>query len=220
LIDRFIIYLRFGCAHIATGSENKVMPLDLIDLRSLREPSYIFVTAVVVAPRMVGTRDLFDVIGVEHTQLAWLHPPEFPSVDEQHLITPLTVAVTRSSLRDEPQSDRDTGVEEQLVRHRHDAVHQPCLDEFAADLAFTAALRRQRPVGEHEACRAVGGEVMNEVLDPREVRVTWGRCAVLPAGIITEFRIPPVRDVEWRVRDYVVSAEILVEILGERVRRV
>ena len=118
-------------------------------------------------------------------------------VDEQHFALPFAVPVAVPVLGDEPQTDRDAGVIEQPVRHRDNAVHQVRLDQPFAYLALAARLRRQRPVGEDEPGGPPGRQVVDEVLHPSEVGVALRRGAVLPAGVVGELGVPPVRHVEW-----------------------
>jgi len=66
---------------------------------------------------------------------------------------PLAVAVAVPALGQEPQADRDTGIEEQLLRQRDDAVDEVGLDEPLTNLALPRLLGRQRPVSKHEPGR-------------------------------------------------------------------
>ena len=60
---------------------------------------------------------------------------------------------------------------------------------------------------------------MDEVLHPGEVGVARGRGAVLPARVVGELRVPPVRDVERRIREDEVGPQVGVQVLGEGVIR-
>ena len=119
------------------------MGLDVGECRGVREPRHIVVAAVVIAPSVVGARDLLNVFVAQRSQTAVRHRAEPSGVDEQHFA--LTFAVLRVAAAiaaDEPEANGDAGVEEELVGHCDDAVHEVGLDELAADLALATGLRR------------------------------------------------------------------------------
>ena len=64
-----------------------------------------------------------------------------------------------------------------------------------------------------------GRQVVDEVLHPGEVGVARGRRAVLPARVVGELGVPPVRHVERRVGEDEVGAQVGVQVLREGVGR-
>jgi hypothetical protein len=58
-----------------------------------------------------------------------------------------------------------------------------------ADVAFARLIGGHAAIGEDEAGHAVGGEVVDEMLDPGEVGIALRRGAELPADVIV-FAVP------------------------------
>lgn len=86
-----------------------------------------------------------------------------------------------------------------------------------ADVAFAGLVRRHRPVGHNEAGDTVGGQMVDEVLDPCIVGVSGWRDAVFPAGILTQTVTTPVGIVERRVGHDEVGLEVFVQVRVEAV---
>jgi hypothetical protein len=90
-------------------------------------------------------------------------------------------------------------------------------DEVFPDLPLAGLVRRERPVGHDEARDAPRGEVVDEVLDPRVVGVAGGRDAVLPALVVPQALAAPVGEIERRIGEDEVGAEVRVEVAVEAV---
>ena len=103
------------------------------------------------------------------------HTAHRAGVDEQHLALAVPVLAGAAALRQEPQARRDLCGAEELTRQRDDAIHEVRLDDALPYLPFARLVRGHRAVGEDEADGAAGGEVVQEVLHPGEVRVAHRR---------------------------------------------
>src|SRR5207302_3313765 len=101
-------------------------------------------------------------------------------VDEKRLAAPVALAAGCLVSVDEPETNGNPGREEELTGQRDDAVDEVGLDYPTPDLAFASRVRRQRSVRHHETSAPVRREVVDDVLDPRVVRVLVGRLAVRP----------------------------------------
>ena len=60
--------------------------------------------------------------------------PQIPGVDEEDLVGPVTIFSVGLVPAEKPQARRDLGVQEELWRKIHDAVHESGLDEPLSDL--------------------------------------------------------------------------------------
>ena len=112
------------------------------------------------------------------------HAAHRAGVDEQHLAAAVAEPAVVPVAGEEPEAGRDLGRVEELAGQRDHAVDQILLDEPLADLALASLGRGHRAVREHEAGDAPRGEVVDEVLHPREVGVARRRHAVLPALVV------------------------------------
>jgi hypothetical protein len=136
---------------------------------------------------------------------------ELAGVDEQHL------ALANGFLfGQEPQAGGDLGVEEELAGQGDHHFHHVGLHHGAADVAFAVLAGAHGAVGEHDAGAAVGLEVVEHVLQPGVVGVALRRGAVHPARIAFQAAVPPVADVERRVGEHKIGAQIGVLVAGER----
>src|SRR5207249_3354973 len=96
-------------------------------------------------------------------------------------------------------------------------VDEVGLDERRADLAYARLVAAHAAVSEDEAGCAVRREMVNEVLDPREVRVAGGRDAKRPSAVVAELLAAPVAYVERRIGEDEVGLEIRQLVGVERV---
>src|SRR5690606_36974251 len=110
--------------------------------RAAAEAGHVLVAAALVAPGVVGPRDLVDVGRVEDAMDARLHAAELAGVDEQGLALALAMAVAGFAAGQEPEAHRDLRRVEELPGAGHHAVHEVGLDELAPDLALARLLRR------------------------------------------------------------------------------
>src|SRR5699024_5653615 len=196
LLGWLIIQVDFFRPHVASGRQDIVVARDLIQRHSSGEAWHIVVATVVVSPGVVRPGNLLDVVIGELSQLTAEECAELAGVNEEHLTSPFAVSVTVAILADEPQRNREPRVVEQLRRESNDRITSTGFQQLLAKLPLAALLRTQRSVRKHEARCALGAEVVDEVLHPGEVGVAGRRRAVLPARVIGQFGIPPVRDVE------------------------
>ena len=142
------------------------------------------------------------------------HATQLARVDEQYF------ALARGfAFGQEPQAGGDLGVEEQLAGQRDHHFHHVGLYHGAADIAFAVLARGHAAVGQHDAGAAAGLEVVQHVLQPGVVGVAGGRGAVHPARVAFQAAVPPVADVERRVGQDEVSAQVGVLVLDEGVGR-
>ncbi len=92
------------------------------------------------------------------------------------LIKPVTLSV-------EPKPRRNLSAEKILTGQGNHAVHEVCVEEGAADVTVTGLVGGHAGTGGEEDCHApggaasLGGEVVDKVLHPTEVRVALGRDA-------------------------------------------
>ena len=84
-------------------------------------------------PGVIGAGDALDVRFGELPLCAGDHLTHVAGIDEENFPMAVAVAVTVPVLCEEPQARRDSGVEEELVGQRHDAVHEVCFQESLAD---------------------------------------------------------------------------------------
>ena len=122
----------------------------------------------------------------------------------------------RSRARNQRQTG-DLGRVEELAGQGDHAVDQVRLNDRLADLALARLVRRHRAVGEDETGDPGRCQVVDEVLDPGEVRVARRRHAVGPALVVLEQFAPPVAVVEGGVGQHVVGFQVGVLVAVERV---
>lgn len=144
---------------------------------------------------MIGLDDTVDILLGELAVNAVDEGAHFPGVDEEGLAPAvadeLRIFGVRSLYRaggfissQEPEADGDLGGVEELAGECDHAVYEVCLDEGFSDLAFAGLVRGHGAIREDEAGHAIRREVVDEVLDPGEVRIPLRRDAVLPADVV------------------------------------
>lgn len=177
------VVLVVGKAHVATGGKDVVEIPDALDTRGIAKALDVLVRAAYLAPLVVGAGDLLDILLPELLRAAIDERALIPGVDEKDLVDPITVAAVRLVPREEPERGRDLRVEEKLRGKVHDAVDEPRLDEGLADVDLARTLRGERALGKDEARAPRWTQVIEEVLDPRVVRVARRGHAELPAAV-------------------------------------
>ncbi len=143
---------------------------------------------------------------------------EFAGVDEEGVLAAVAEAafgVGGFVFREEPEADGDLGAVEELAGEGDHAIDEVGLDEGAADVAFAGLVGGHGTIGENEAGHAVGGQVVDDVLDPAEVGVALRWQAVFPPHVVV--LAEPVADVEGKVGEDVVGLEVGVEVVAEGV---
>ena len=171
----------------------------------------VFARSFVATPGVVGGDDAGDIGFGEFAVDTVGHFAEFAGIDEQRL----ALAVPVLGLVEEPEADGDLGAVEELAGEGDHAIDQIRFDDCLADFAFAGLVGAHTAVGQHEAGEALGGEMVDEVLDPGEVGVAFGRDAVLPADVV--ILAEPVTIVEGRVGEDVIGTEVGVEVAAEGV---
>jgi len=116
-----------------------------------------------------------------------------------------------------PKAGGDLCRVEELAGQRDHAVHEIGFDDVFADFAFAGLVRRHRAVGEDEAGKTHGREVVDDVLHPSEVSVADGWAAILPPLVVAQQFAAPVADVERRIGEDVVGLEVRVSIIVKRI---
>ena len=128
------------------------------------------------APGVIGAGDPGDVLVGELPAGPVHHAPELAGVDEQHLAAPVAPAGAGVLVPgQEPQAGGDLGRIEQLPRQGDHAIDRVALDHRRADIAFARLGRGHGAVGQNHARRAVGAEMMEDMLQPGIVGVARGR---------------------------------------------
>jgi len=122
----------------------------------------------------------------------------------------------RSRARNQRQTG-DLGRVEELAGQGDHAVDQVRLNDRLADLALARLVRRHRAVGEDETGDPGRCQVVDEVLDPGEVRVARRRHAVGPALVVLEQFAPPVAVVEGRIGQDPIGLEVRMAVVVEGV---
>lgn len=198
------------------------MTIDLLSRCRLAESGDVLVLAVLASPGVVGLGDAGDLLFGEVTECPSDERAELTGVDEERLFAAVpqllaTERAARLAAGHEPEADGDAGREEQLAGQGDHAIDEVVLNEGLADVALAARVGGHRAVRHDEPGDTVGGEVMDEVLDPGVVGVADRRRAVLPADILPASFAAPVGDVERRVGEDEVGLQIFVQIVVEGV---
>lgn len=205
----FAVVFLFLNAHVAAGGEDVIL---LGDVRGGGDGAEALDGLQrAVHKGRVGRRQFLDVALGQFPQFAGYHGSHFAGVDKECLALLPFVSIQ------EPEGDWDLCGVEELGRHGDDTVHQIVLDDVFADFALAAGLGGEGAVGQHHADAAVGGQVPDHVLEPREVGVAGGRRAVLPADVTQEPFLPPAGEVEGRVGQDEVRLQLGVTIVEEGV---
>ena len=164
---------------------------------------------------MVSGDDLAEVLISELSVDAVNEGAHFPGVDEEGFLAAVAALSVVLTSRDEPEADGDLGAVEELSGERNHAVDEVSLDEGFPDLSLAGLVRGHGAIREDEAGHSLRCKVVDEVLDPGEVRIPLRRDAVLPADVVV--LAEPVGVVEGRIGQDVVGPEVGVEWSAEGV---
>ena len=110
------------------------------------------------------------------------HRAELAGVDEKRFTPPVPESSVLLVTREEPQAHRDLGGVEELTRQRDHAVDEIRVDDVLADLLFARLVGGYGAVGEHEAGKPGGGQVVEEMMHPGVVGIPRGWGAVDPGA--------------------------------------
>ena len=90
---------------------------------------------------------------------------------------------------------------------RHDASNDILFHQALADLPLAHPSALGRAIRQEDHSPPPDGQLTDDVLDPREVRLARGRRAVDPPGVVVpELVVPPIGHIEWRVGQHQVAA--------------
>ena len=140
------------------------------------------------------------------------HVAHFPRVNEKGL------AGLSFSFCNEPQGDGDGDAVEELGRHGDDAFDEIVFDDFLPDFPFAPGLGGERAVCQDEPDFPGLFQMVDHVLNPREVGVAFRRDAVGPPRVIQQFLPAPRMVIEGRIGENEIGLEIRVQIVCEGVR--
>ena len=169
----------------------------------------------VTSPCVVGGDDLFEVGISELAVDAVDEGAHFPGVDEEGLLAAVTFLAVVLVPGEEPETDGDLGAVEELAGECDHAVDEVGLDEGLPDLSLAGLIRRHGAIRKNEAGHSLWGKVVDEVLDPGEVRIPLRRDAVLPADVVVFAKLVGV--VEGGIGQDEVGPEVGVERSAEGV---
>lgn len=161
---------------------------NLLNARATAEAGDIPILARVpfAAPRVVRSGDARDLFVSQLAVRAVNQHAQLARVIEERVAAAVAELAVLLVPRQKPEARRNLRVVEKLRRQRDHAVHQIGLDDEPAYLPFPARVRRHRAVGEDDARHAARREVVNDVLQLGEVRVTRRRHAVSPAHVVAQ----------------------------------
>ena len=169
----------------------------------------------VPSPCVVGGDNLREILFGKLPVDAVDEGAHFPGVDEEGFLAAIAALSVVLAPRNEPEADGDLGAVEELSRECDHAVDKVSLDESFPDLSLSGLVGGHGAIRKDEAGHPVRCEVVDEVLDPGEVRIPLRRDAVLPADVVVFAE--PVGVIEWRIGQDVVGPEVGVKWSAEGV---
>ena len=208
--EGFAVALLLGGADVAAGGEDVAVFADFFFAGAFAKAGDVGVVAggIDAAPGVVGAGDALDVVVGEFAAGALDKLPHATRVDEEGL----PAAVCGFEARKQPEAGGDLGGVEELPGKGDHAGDGVGFDHEGADVAFARLGAAHGAVGEDDARRSGGREVVPDVLQPGEVGVAGRRDAKAPARVLLQALAAPVGDVEGRVGEDGVGLEV-----GERV---
>ena len=249
LLKGRVVVFDFLGANVTAGGENVAVGCDFFQRGRFAEAGFVFINARIflATPGVVGAGDLGDLLVGQFPVGAVDERSHLAGVDEEGLAVAgaeclaINLAGTLAA-REKPQAGGDWRGVEQLPGQGDDAVHQVGLDDGSADFALAGGVGSQRAVGQHEAGRAVGGEVVEEMEDPGivgvaavhgvggavlalalaarrqgELGVAGGLVEAPPAHVVLDLGVAPVLHVEGRIGEDEVGLEVLEFVVEEGV---
>lgn len=208
-LEGFAIVGLFLDADIPSRREDVVLLGNLLGGCDGAEALYILQCSVLVG--IEGLGNLGNVFIGHFAQTAGDHCPHFSGINEAGLVLLLLVP------GEEPERNGDLGRVEKLCRHGDDAGDQVVLDDSASDVAFAARLAGEGAIGQHHADFAVGGEVVDHVLEPCEVGVSRRRHTVFPPLVFRQSVGSPVGEIEGRIGHDEIRLQSRVAVVEEGV---
>ena len=185
------------------------MLFDSLQISYRTESLHIFQGSVL--ERFKGVRQFLNIFIREIPVLAVNHIAHLTGINKQRFSFLLFV------FANEPERNRNCHAIKQLRRQGNDAFHQIGVDNILSDLTFTGGLRRQCAVRKHQTNLAIRCKVVNHVLNPCVVGITGRRRSVLPANIILQFVLSPVRQIKRRVCHNEIRTKIGMKVIKERI---
>src|SRR3989344_3119957 len=171
-LKRHAVIYFVGKSDIATGGEHEARFGDVLRLHRFAETGgvFIFRRAFLSAPRAHGVCNFPDVLVGESYLLARNLLKLLARIYEKRPPGAIAKAVPIFVLCDKPKGHWKPDIVEKLWWTGDYPIHEVIFNDFLANLSFTPA-DCKRTIRHHESRHAVGGEVMNEVLNPSEVCV-------------------------------------------------
>ena len=163
--------------------------------------------------------DAANIGVIEYSKDARFQLPQVARVNEQRL-SATVASSTRCTFiaREKPQTRGNLRIEKQLRRQRDHALDDIAFDHATPYFAFAARIAAHRTVGQNDTGATCGRKVMHDVRQPREIGVALRRRTVIrPANIAVELGMPPIGNVERRIGQHVIGAQIGMLIVEKRV---
>ena len=139
------------------------------------------------------------------------HMSHLSGVDKKRLAFLLFI------LADKPEGDGNGHTIKKLCRQSHDSLHKVSLNDALSDFPLTACLSGQRTICKNKTDLAMGGEVVDHMLNPRIVGVTGGGRTKLPAHIVLQLFLSPVGEIKRRICHNEICFQRGVEVIKESV---
>ena len=206
LLEGFIVLHGVFDADVAARGEDVVLLDDVCGFDYGAEA--FFVLEFAFLEFFEGAREAFDVLFAEVAVLAVHHVAHVAGVNEERLAFLLFASAYK------PERDRDGDAVEELGGHGDYAFDEVRFDDAFADFAFAAGLRAECAVRKNETDFSAGCEVVDHVFDPCEVRIACRREAILPTRVFLQLFLPPVLEVEGRVRHDKVEAFVRMQVMS------
>ena len=207
-------------ADVAAGGEDVSVRADFVERGAFAEAGdvLVLVGALGAAPGVVGVGDAAQLVVAQVAVGAVEHMAEFAGVDKEYFAASVAQLFGRAAAAgEEPEAGGDLGGVEELPGQGDHAVDEVGFDQLLADFVFAGLCGRHRAVGEYEAGQAVGREVVCDVLHPGEVGVARRGRTVAPALVAAQPFAVPLGDIEGRVGEDVIGAEVGEAVVVERI---
>ena len=120
-------------------------------------------------------------------------------------------------LADKPEGDGNGHAIKKLCRQSYNSLHKVSLNDAFSDFPLTAGLSGQRTICKNKTYLAVGGEVVDHMLNPRIVGVTGRGRTKLPTHIVLQLFLSPVGEIKRRICHNEICFQRGVEVIKESV---
>ena len=175
-------------------------------------------------PRVIDFCRPRDLRAVEHDFLFLLalHGILAPcaQIEEQNFSAAVAerAAMIRAAalvLMEDPERDADVRRDEEVAWQDDDGFDLVIFDETATDVRSIAVI--EGAIGKKESSDTIERfQMIEDVKDPRIVRIARRRRPIVrPARIMRERRLPPIFEIEGRIRHDVVEVQATMQIVRE-----